>query len=179
MVFTTITQDQVNNLCAALTRQNDAGKPSDLLLAFRCYTMDVITYLCFGQSGNSVDQPDFHDPLVEAMHESSNLVPVFFHFKIIRQMIMGCPPELGKKMAPETAGLINMQQVCICLSLIYSLAYLIPSCSRSKLMVTSMTQRRWRPFPTRLLSTTFFSTRNHTNLEDQPQPNPSTKKVKH
>ena len=73
--------------------------------------MDVITYLCFGQSGNAVDEPDFHDGLVEAMHNSSALVPVFFHFKIIRKLIMGMPPEIAKKSAPETAGLINMQQV--------------------------------------------------------------------
>jgi hypothetical protein len=102
---------QVNNLCAALTRQNAAGKPADLLLAFRCVTMDVITYLCFGQSGNAVDEPGFHDPLVEAMQNSTTLVPVFFHFKIIRKLIMGMPPEMAKKSAPETAGLINMQQV--------------------------------------------------------------------
>ncbi|KAK5057830.1 hypothetical protein LTR84_011831 [Exophiala bonariae] len=100
---------KVNNFCAALTRQNAAGKPSDLLFAFRCVTMDVITYLCFGQSGNAVDEPDFHDPLIEAMHNSTALVPVFFHFKIIRKLIMGMPPEMAKKSAPETAGLINMQ----------------------------------------------------------------------
>jgi hypothetical protein len=102
---------QVKNLCAALIRQNAAGKPADLLLAFRCVTMDVITYLCFGQSGNAVDEPDFHDPLVEAMHNSTTLVPVFFHFKLIRKLIMDMPPEMAKRSAPETAGLINMQQV--------------------------------------------------------------------
>lgn len=75
--------------------------------------MDVITYLCFGQSGNAVDEPDFHDPLIEAMHNSTALVPVFFHFKIIRKLIMGMPPEMAKKSAPETAGLINMQVVRI------------------------------------------------------------------
>ncbi|KEF63876.1 uncharacterized protein A1O9_01854 [Exophiala aquamarina CBS 119918] len=102
---------KVNNFCAALARQNAAGKPADLLFAFRCVTMDVITYLCFGQSGNAVDEPDFHDPLIEAMHNSTALVPLFFHFKIIRKLIMGMPPEMAKKSAPETAGLINMQQL--------------------------------------------------------------------
>lgn len=74
--------------------------------------MDVITYLCFGQSGNAVDEPDFHDPLVEAMHNSSGIVPLFFHFKFFRKMIMGMPPDMAKSVAPETAGLVNMQQVC-------------------------------------------------------------------
>jgi Cytochrome P450 len=102
---------QVNNLCAALTRQNAASKPADLLLAFRCVTMDVITYLCFGQSGNAVNEPDFHSPLIEAMHNSTTLVPIFFHFKLLRKLIMDMPPEMAKKSAPEAAGLINMQQV--------------------------------------------------------------------
>lgn len=81
--------------------------------------MDVITFLCFGQSGNAVQAPDFRDGLIEAMHNSTALVPVFFHFKIIRKLIMGMPPELAKKSAPETAGLINMQQACLFFDKLY------------------------------------------------------------
>lgn len=73
--------------------------------------MDVITYLCFGQSRSAIDQPDFRDPLVDAMHHSQSIFPAFFNFKWFRAMITGMPPEMSKKMAPQTAGLVNMQLV--------------------------------------------------------------------
>lgn len=84
--------------------------------------MDVITYLCFGQSRSAIDQPDFHDPLVEAMHNSQSIAPAFFHFKWFRALIMGMPPEMSKKMSPETAGLVNMQVVSRSFSLLGNLS---------------------------------------------------------
>lgn len=73
--------------------------------------MDVITYLCFGQPMDAINEPDFKAPLIGAMHAGTLLVPIFVHFKIIRKWIMDCPPELAIAMSPDTAGLINMQQV--------------------------------------------------------------------
>jgi len=77
--------------------------------------MDVITYLCFGQSIDAIDEPDFKAPLVEAMHTSTLLFPFFKHFNLYRKMIVNCPPKISVAFSPETAGLIRMQQVSISL----------------------------------------------------------------
>ena len=73
--------------------------------------MDVITYLCFGQSLNAVNEPGFKAPLIEAMHNSTPLVPVFKHFKLIRKLIMSLPPNIAIATSPDIAGLIRMQVV--------------------------------------------------------------------
>ncbi|KAI9865057.1 MAG: hypothetical protein M1830_006062, partial [Pleopsidium flavum] len=103
-----IVQEKVHALCAAFKRR---GKPSDLFYAYRCVTMDVITCLCFGQSIDAVDEPDFKAPLVEAMHISTLIFPFFKHFDLYRKMIMSCPPRISVALSPETAGLIRMQQL--------------------------------------------------------------------
>lgn len=73
--------------------------------------MDVITYLCFGQPINAVDEPDFKSPLIEAMDSGLPIITIFKHFPIVRILINTMPPDIGIAMSPDVAGLIRMQQV--------------------------------------------------------------------
>ncbi|KAH7091937.1 cytochrome P450 monooxygenase-like protein [Paraphoma chrysanthemicola] len=103
--------DKTKALCAAFERQSKASKSADLLFAYRCMSMDVIMTFCFGKPIDAVDAPDFQAPIVVAMDASA---PVFVNFKysdVFKNMILKCPPNLSKIMSPETAGLVDLQQL--------------------------------------------------------------------
>lgn len=104
--------EKTKALCAAFERKIEAGSSVDLHFAFRCMAMDMIMTLCFGKPIQAVDAPDFRAPIVLAMDASS---PIFIRFKyseLYKNMIMKCPPNLSKKLSPETAGLVDLQEVC-------------------------------------------------------------------
>jgi len=107
--------EKVKSLCAALERQSKASKSADMFFAYRCMTMDIITTFCFGKSVHAVDAPDFKAPIVLAL-EATN--PIFVRFKysdLYKNMILKCPPNLSRILSPETAGLVDLQQVCLLL----------------------------------------------------------------
>lgn len=103
--------EKVDALCTALDRLSKAGKPADLSWAFRCLSMDVITYLCFGKSVDAIDAPGFKAPIIVAMDASLPVFVRFKHSEIYKNMIMNCPPKLSKIISPATAGLVDLQQV--------------------------------------------------------------------
>jgi hypothetical protein len=74
--------------------------------------MDVITYICFGQSVDAINEPDFKAPIVTAMDASLPVFIGFRHSETYMKMITGCPPSIAKLTTPDIAGLIDMQQVC-------------------------------------------------------------------
>jgi hypothetical protein len=105
--------EQVKYLCEAFERCSKTKKPIDLFFAYRCFTMDVITYLCFGRSANAIEAPDFRAPIIEAMDAS---MPVFVRFKHAawyKNMIMNCPPNISRLVSPATTGLVDLQQVIL------------------------------------------------------------------
>ncbi|OAG05802.1 cytochrome P450 monooxygenase-like protein [Paraphaeosphaeria sporulosa] len=105
--------EQTKALCEAFERQTKAGKSSNLLYAFRCMSMDVITSFCFGKPIYAVDAPGFQAPIVMAMDAS---LPVFVGFKysdVFKNMILKCPPKLSKVVSPATAGLVDLQQLLL------------------------------------------------------------------
>ncbi|EDP48582.1 benzoate 4-monooxygenase cytochrome P450 [Aspergillus fumigatus A1163] len=66
------------------------SKPADLFYAYRCMSVEVITY--------------YEAPVIKAMDSS---LPVFVGFKhswLLKEMIMNCPPKLSKLISPATAG---------------------------------------------------------------------------
>lgn len=103
--------EKVDALCAAFERQSKANKPCDLFYAFRCMSMDVITYLCFGASVNAIEAPDFKAPIIEAMDASLPVFVRFKHAEWYKNMIMNCPPNISRVVSPETAGLVDLQQI--------------------------------------------------------------------
>ncbi|KAJ9663462.1 hypothetical protein H2201_005670 [Coniosporium apollinis] len=103
--------EKVDALCAAFERQSKANKPCDLFYAFRCMSMDVITYLCFGASVDAIEAPDFKAPIIEAMDASLPVFVRFKHAEWYKNMIMNCPPNISRVVSPETAGLVDLQQI--------------------------------------------------------------------
>ncbi|KAF2235666.1 cytochrome P450 monooxygenase-like protein [Viridothelium virens] len=106
-----IITDKIDALSAAFTRCAATGAPVDLFFAYRCLTMDIITFLCFGTSINAIDEPGFRAPITEAMEAS---LPVFIGFKhsdLYKNMILGCPAEISKVISPATRGLVELQQL--------------------------------------------------------------------
>jgi hypothetical protein len=102
---------QIRYLCSKIARQSKEGKSCNIFYAYRCMTMDILTYLCYGNSINAMDEPDFKAPLVEAMHTVTPLSPMLQHFSLYKSMIQNIPPKISIKLSPETAGLVRMQQV--------------------------------------------------------------------
>jgi cytochrome P450 len=100
---------QIDALCKAFDRQTAAGKPSDLYWAFRCMTMDIVTYLCFGSSVDAINAPEFKAPIIAAMDASYPVVVRFKHSFLYKDMILGCPPKISKVISPSTRGLVDMQ----------------------------------------------------------------------
>lgn len=107
----TLVQDKVDALCQAFARQHAAHETSDLSWAFRCMTMDIITYYSFGKSIDAINEPGFRAPIILAMDAS---LPVFIRFKhssAYKNMIMKCPPHISRVVSPSTAGLVDLQQI--------------------------------------------------------------------
>ncbi|KAL5050939.1 hypothetical protein BDW71DRAFT_215080 [Aspergillus fruticulosus] len=102
-----IVESIILDLCKTLAQNSSA--PVDLFYAFRCMSVDVITYLCFANSVNAVQAPNYESPLLLAMDASMAVFPAFKHFSFYKEMIMNCPPKLSKILSPATAGLVDLQ----------------------------------------------------------------------
>src|ERR1700744_98023 len=74
-------------------------------------TMAVVTYLCYGQSVDAIHAPEFKAPIIEAMDASLPVFVRFKHSELYKNMIMKCPPDLSRKISPETKGLVDLQQL--------------------------------------------------------------------
>lgn len=72
---------------------------------------DVVTYLCFGKSVDALGSQGFEAPILIAMDSSMLVFARFKYSHTYKDMIIGCPPWLARKLAPDTAGMIDLQQV--------------------------------------------------------------------
>ncbi|KAL4813780.1 cytochrome P450 [Aspergillus spinulosporus] len=102
-----IVEGIVLDLCKTLGQNSEESV--DLFYAFRCMSVDVITYLCFANSVNAVHAPKYESPLLLAMDASMTVFPAFKHFNFYKEIIMNCPPKLSKILSPATAGLVDLQ----------------------------------------------------------------------
>ena len=73
--------------------------------------MDIITYLCFGKSLNAMDEPGFRAPIIVAMDASQEVFVRFKHSELYKSMIVKCPQSITRIVAPDTMGLIELQEV--------------------------------------------------------------------
>ncbi|KAL1989053.1 hypothetical protein VTN96DRAFT_5816 [Rasamsonia emersonii] len=101
--------EKVVDLCKSFERRGN--EPVDLFYAFRCMSMDVITYLCFGNSVNAINAPNHEAPIILAMEASLPVFVCFKHSSLYKGMIMNCPPRISKIVSPATAGLVDLQQL--------------------------------------------------------------------
>ncbi|KAL9050621.1 MAG: hypothetical protein Q9162_006517 [Coniocarpon cinnabarinum] len=106
-----LVQDKVDALCDALRACHTRSRAVHAGYAFRCMTMDVITYLCFGKSVDALQEPEFRAPIILAMDASTPVLVRFKHSDLYKSMIQQCPPRLAKIISPETSGLVDLQQI--------------------------------------------------------------------
>lgn len=76
-------------------------------------SVDVITTLCFGNPIHAVDAPDFNAPIVVALDASTPVSLYFKYSDLFKNFILKCPPKLSRILSPLTAGLIDLNQVCL------------------------------------------------------------------
>ncbi|KAL1989438.1 hypothetical protein VTN49DRAFT_7249 [Thermomyces lanuginosus] len=101
--------EKVVDLCRSFERRG--SKPVDLFYAYRCMSVDVITYLCFGNSVDAINAPDHKAPIIVAMDASLPVFVGFKHSSLLKNAIMKCPPKLSKIVSPATSGLVDLQQL--------------------------------------------------------------------
>ncbi|EED13527.1 cytochrome P450, putative [Talaromyces stipitatus ATCC 10500] len=86
-------------------------RPADLFYAYRCMSVDVITYLCFGNTVNAIEAPGYEAPIIKAMDASLPVFVGFKHSSLLKGAIMNCPPNVSKVVSPATSGLVDLQQI--------------------------------------------------------------------
>ncbi|KAL1963324.1 hypothetical protein VTN77DRAFT_8445 [Rasamsonia byssochlamydoides] len=99
--------EKVVDLCKSF--ESRGTQPVDLFYAFRCMSLDIITYLCFGNSVNAINAPNHEAPIILSMDASVPVFVPFKHFSLYKEMIVNCPPYISKIVSPATAGLVNLQ----------------------------------------------------------------------
>ncbi|KAF2084174.1 cytochrome P450 monooxygenase-like protein [Saccharata proteae CBS 121410] len=98
----------INALCAVFA---STTQPQDLFYAFRCITMEIISYLCFGESTSAIQAPSFRAPILLSLDATIVATLSFKHIPLYKSMILGCPPALSRVLSPEAKGLVDMQQM--------------------------------------------------------------------
>ncbi|KFY18588.1 hypothetical protein V493_08493 [Pseudogymnoascus sp. VKM F-4281 (FW-2241)] len=106
-----LVREKVNHFASILERNNACGNSSDLLLGFRCFTIDTITAFCFAQSVEAINETEFAAPIVEAMDNTLLAFHAFKYFPLLRKSILGIPPWLSLKISPQLAGLSRLQML--------------------------------------------------------------------
>lgn len=105
-----LVQEKVNELMDTFAKCSSNNVPVNASFAFRCFSMDVVTSLCFGKPIEAIASPDFKAPILLAMDASLEIFPRFKHFAWYKNMIMGCPPKISRVVSPATAGLLDLQE---------------------------------------------------------------------
>ncbi|KAL7940229.1 cytochrome P450 [Trichoderma barbatum] len=81
-------------LAFSITKANVTQSSIDLLFAFRSFTLDTIMCFTFSNYVNTLEAPEFRDPLILAMDASLRALPVLKNFPLIRNLIYAVPPGL-------------------------------------------------------------------------------------
>lgn len=106
-----VVQEKVEKLCKNLAKRYEEGKSSDMLMALRCISLDVITNVLFAKSIDSLDEPGFQAPIIVAMESTLPSFLLFRHFPLIRWLVFSMPPWLTMITAPKMKGLLDLQKV--------------------------------------------------------------------
>jgi hypothetical protein len=101
---------QVDRFCDALTNNNETGKSSNFFLGLRCLAVDTIMYFYFAKSADSLGEPDFKAPIVEAMEVSSDRILLFKHFPLL-QTILSILPTYISAITPQTSGISKVLKI--------------------------------------------------------------------
>ncbi|KAK7532076.1 cytochrome P450 monooxygenase-like protein [Phyllosticta citribraziliensis] len=104
--------DKIGELCASLETCRKTRKTVDLSFAYRCLSLDVIMYLCFGTTVNALAEPEFRSPFLVAVDASVPIGLRFKHFPLYRALILAVAPVLSKVVSnPEMAGMVHLHKL--------------------------------------------------------------------
>ncbi|CRG84223.1 Trichodiene oxygenase [Talaromyces islandicus] len=101
--------EKVTKLCDSF--ENLGSKPADLFYAYRCMSVDVITYLCFGNDIDAIGAPGYEAPIIKAMDSSLSVFVGFKYSSLLKDAVINCPPNLSKVVSPATSGLVDLQKL--------------------------------------------------------------------
>ncbi|KAF2456731.1 cytochrome P450 monooxygenase-like protein [Lineolata rhizophorae] len=101
--------EKVDALAAAFDRDVEQDTPTNMSYAFRCMTMDIITYLCFGHAVDALKVPNYRAPIIEAMDAALGSFVLFRNFEWFKSLILGIPPRISRVISPPTRGLAELQ----------------------------------------------------------------------
>ncbi|KAH8094802.1 cytochrome P450 [Cristinia sonorae] len=104
-------QHLINILCAAISRQHAAGQSSDFTHAFKCFSLDTITSVCFATSTDAINAPDFKSPVLLAMHSAVGILQTFIYFPVVRSIMGKIPPSMLFKMTTLLDGYNEIRQI--------------------------------------------------------------------
>ncbi|KAL2681747.1 cytochrome P450 monooxygenase-like protein [Phyllosticta citricarpa] len=101
--------DKIGELCIALEACREVKKSVDLSLAYRCMTLDVVMYFCFGTSVHALKAPDFRSPFLIAVEASTPLGLRFKHFPLYKALLLAVAPTLSKFSSdPIMSGMVEL-----------------------------------------------------------------------
>jgi cytochrome P450 len=82
-----------------------------MFFAYRCMTLDIITYLSFGKSVQALETPGFKAPFIISMDSGATAFIRFKYSNTYKRLIMGTPPALAVLLSPPAAGMLNLQKM--------------------------------------------------------------------
>ncbi|THH28845.1 hypothetical protein EUX98_g5346 [Antrodiella citrinella] len=106
-----LVQERLDILCDAISRQFAVGKSSDFTHAFKCFSLDTITSVCFAKPVNATLAPDFKDPMVLAMDMSLDFMQVFVFFPIVRKVMAYIPPAALVAINKSLKGYVELRKI--------------------------------------------------------------------
>ncbi|ETI19310.1 hypothetical protein G647_09142 [Cladophialophora carrionii CBS 160.54] len=105
--------EKVDLFLHRLQEEASQNKSIDLVLAFECLTADVTMYYCYQMSLGLLDAPNFRPKLIVEFHEFGPIVPFFWYFpnigNVLNKVIFSLLPENAVK--TWFAGAASMKDV--------------------------------------------------------------------
>jgi hypothetical protein len=84
-----------------------------MLWAYRCMTLDVISYIALGKSVRALETPGFKAPLLESMDAGATIFNWFKHSDLFRRIVFAIPPDIAMKLSPDGAGMIKFEALLL------------------------------------------------------------------
>ncbi|KAL1744938.1 cytochrome P450 [Schizophyllum fasciatum] len=103
-----IIQDKVDLLVQRLIQEGASGKPVNLFLAFRSFTLDTIMSYCFATSFRTLDHPHFVHPMVHAVSNINELLWLSLYFPHLTRLMHYAPRALIARLSPFLQGFLDM-----------------------------------------------------------------------
>ncbi|KAG6911692.1 hypothetical protein DXG01_007942 [Tephrocybe rancida] len=95
--FEPVILDKVERLISRLVADHQK-RPADMMLAFRCATMDIIASYCFTACKSSLDAHDFRDPFIVATSKAIPSIWLMKHWPFLTAFLDRLPSWLARRL---------------------------------------------------------------------------------